>query len=78
MEVIEEPVPGLYYVNATGQLMSVRALVFTRGELTHVLVEYLDGRMARLATEEWNGQVIARYTECLGELQRDLGLGYEI
>ena len=65
MAVRQRPVPGLYYINLTGQLIKVRALVYSAGVLTRVVVEYLDGRRARLPLDEWNWLELDRYSDLL-------------
>ena len=52
MTVRQKPVPGFYYINLTGQLIKVRALLYVEGAVRRVILEYLDGSVIKLALEE--------------------------
>lgn len=65
MTVRQKPVPGFYYINLTGQLIKVRALLYVGGAVRRVVVEYLDGSVLKLALEEWDWLDLARYTDWL-------------
>ncbi len=63
MAVKQRPVPGFYYINLAGQLIKVRALVYSGGVLNRVVVEFLDGRRAHLPLDEWNWMELDRYSD---------------
>lgn len=65
MTVRQKPVPGFYYINLTGQLIKVRALLYVDGRVRRVVLEYLDGSVIKLALEEWDWLDLARYTDWL-------------
>lgn len=65
MAVKQQPVPGFYYINLTGQLIKVRALVYNDGSLARVVVEYLDGRRVHLPLDEWNWLELDRYSDLI-------------
>ena len=65
MTVRQKPVPGFYYINLTGQLIKVRALLYVEGAVRRVILEYLDGSVVKLALEEWDWLGLARYTDWL-------------
>ncbi len=65
MTVRQKPVPGFYYINVTGQLIKVRALLYAQGCVRRVVIEYLDGSVINLALEEWDWLDLARYTDWL-------------
>lgn len=65
MTVRQKPVPGFYYINLTGQLIKVRALLYVQGLVRRVVIEYLDGSVIKLALEEWDWLDLARYTDWL-------------
>jgi len=49
----QEPVPGNYYVNLTGQLIKVRYLLYSGGEISMVMLEYQDGHQLKVQLDEW-------------------------
>ncbi len=65
MTVRQKPVPGFYYINVTGQLIKVRALLYVQGMVRRVVIEYLDGSVIKLALDEWDWMDLARYTDWL-------------
>lgn len=65
MTVRQKPVPGFYYINVTGQLIKVRALLYVQGIVRRVVLEYLDGSVIKLALQEWDWLDLARYTDWL-------------
>ncbi len=65
MTVRQKPVPGFYYINVTGQLIKVRALLYVQGSVRRVVIEYLDGSVIKLALDEWDWLDLARYTDWL-------------
>lgn len=65
MAARQKPVPGFYYINLTGQLIKVRALLYVDGVVRRVVLEYLDGSVIKLALEEWDWLDLARYTDWL-------------
>lgn len=61
----QRPVPGFYYINFSGQLLKVRALLYADGQVRRVVLEYLDGSVIHVAIEEWEWLDLARYTDWL-------------
>ncbi len=54
MSMQQQPRVGSWYVNMTGKLMKVRALVYHFGRLTGVSIEYLDGSRHLADITSWN------------------------
>ncbi|MDH5631675.1 MAG: hypothetical protein OEZ10_01625 [Gammaproteobacteria bacterium] len=47
------PIPGNWYVDKTGALFKVKALVYEAGELNHLILDYPRGSRHRLPIELW-------------------------
>jgi len=58
-----EPVPGNYYVNLTGQLIKVRYLLYSYGEMTMVMLEYQDGHQLKVQLDEWEWLDLRDYSD---------------
>ncbi len=78
MAVKQEPVPGYYYINLTGQLIKVKALLYVEGGLQRVVVEYLDGKVLNIRLDEWNWLDLSVYSEWLETRRVDTELEYEV
>lgn len=78
MSVKQRAVPGYYYINLTGQLIRVKALLYVNGALAMVMIEYMDGRTVKVSSEEWGLLDLSMYTEWLGKRKEDLDLENEI
>ena len=78
MAVKQKPVPGYYYINLTGQLIRVKALLYVEGEMARVFIEYMDGRTVKVSAEEWSWLDLSMYTEWLGRRKQDMELENEL
>lgn len=78
MAVKQEPVPGYYYINLTGQLIKVKALLYIEGGLARVVVEYLDGKILNIRLDEWNWLDLSVYSEWLETRNVQKDLEYEV
>ncbi len=78
MAVRQEPVPGYYYINLTGQLIKVKALLYVDGSLGRVVVEYLDGKILNIRLDEWNWLDLSVYSEWLETRNLESELEYEV
>jgi hypothetical protein len=78
MAVKQQPVPGYYYINLTGQLIKVKALLYADGQLSRVVVEYLDGKILNIRLDEWNWLDLSVYSEWLETRNVDTDLEYEV
>jgi len=78
MTVRQRPVPGFYYINFTGQLIKVRALLYAEGEVRRVVLEYLDGSVIHVPMQEWDWLDLARYTDWLDRRRPRLDLEREL
>ncbi len=77
MAVKQKPVPGYYYINLTGQLIRVKALLYVDGNLARVVIEYMDGRTVKVSAEEWAWLDLSMYTEWLGRRKQEMELENE-
>ncbi len=46
-------IPGYWYANIVGQLVQVRAVLYTNGVLTRILLEYINGRRDFVDPDGW-------------------------
>ena len=63
MAIQYKPIPGRYYINHTGQMVKVRALLYRDGLLNKVIIEYLDGNIIYIAAKEWSWLDLSIYND---------------
>ncbi len=66
MSIQQKPIPGRYYINLTGQMIKVRALLYLEGLLNKIVIEYLDGGVIYVDANEWDWLDISMYSEWNG------------
>lgn len=76
MATQQTPIPGNYYVNKTGQLIKVRYILYSDGDVSRVILEYLDGHRMSVELEEWSWLDLTRYSDWY--LERESETGQEI
>jgi hypothetical protein len=54
MYLQQKPIPGYWYSNLSGQLLQVRALVYTSGERRRIVLEDIHGKRDHVDAEGWN------------------------
>jgi len=54
MYLQQKPIPGYWYSNLAGQLLQVRALVYTNGQRRSVVLEDIHGKRNYVDTDGWN------------------------
>lgn len=47
------PIPGYWYANIVGQLVQVRAVLYTNGALSRIVLEYINGRRDFVDSDGW-------------------------
>lgn len=79
MTIQHQPIPGRYYINLTGQMIKVRALLYRDGLLNKVIIEYLDGNIIYVAADEWSWLDLSIYNEWKGSrrLKREIDIEKE-
>ncbi|HEC28794.1 MAG TPA: hypothetical protein ENI65_04305 [Gammaproteobacteria bacterium] len=78
MENQQKPVPGKYYVNLTGQLIKVRYLIYSHGEISLILLEYQDGHQISVDCQEWNWLDLKHYTDWFLDNRKSADSGLEV
>ncbi|MGB5305097.1 MAG: hypothetical protein WBO06_11695 [Gammaproteobacteria bacterium] len=51
----QKPIPGYWYSNLAGQLIQVRALVYSAGTQSRVVLEDINGKRDYVELERWRG-----------------------
>jgi len=51
----QKPIPGYWYSNFSGQLIQVRALVFSQGRRSRIIIEDINGRRESIDFSLWCG-----------------------
>jgi len=59
----QQPVPGEYYINLTGQLIKVRYLLYKQDVISLILLEYQDGHRMSVKLDEWNWLDLKPYSD---------------
>lgn len=59
----QQPVPGEYYINLTGQLIKVRYLLYSQAEISLIMLEYQDGHRLSVKLNEWFWMDLKPYSE---------------
>ena len=73
----QQPVPGNYYVNLTGQLIKVRYLLYSNAELSTIVLEYQDGCRLFVSLDEWDWLDLRPYSDWFfGDKSVDSGQEY--
>ncbi len=49
----QKPIPGYWYSNQSGQLIQVRAIVFTGGRGNRIVIEDISGKRQSLDVPSW-------------------------
>jgi hypothetical protein len=78
MGIQQRPVPGYYYINLTGQMIKVKALLYVEGDLSRVVIEYLDGRTININVDEWSWLDLSVYSEWLETRKETRDIEYEV
>lgn len=51
----QKPIPGYWYSNLAGQLIQVRAIVFSSGRHTRIVLEDITGKRQSVDMASWRG-----------------------
>ncbi len=49
----QKPIPGYWYSNLSGQLIQVRAILYTSGERSHIVLEDIHGKLDYVDLDGW-------------------------
>jgi hypothetical protein len=75
MYLQQQPIPGYWYSNLSGQLIQVRALVYLSGKRSRVVLEDISGKRESVDYEDWHGMDMVLHSPVLEQQQeaaRDL------
>lgn len=78
MSTQQKPIPGRYYINLTGQMIKVRALLYFEGSLNKVVMEYLDGGVIHIDVDEWDWLDLSMYNEWSGSYRAEREIEKEV
>jgi hypothetical protein len=51
----QKPIPGYWYSNFSGQLIQVRAIVFSQGRHNRIIIEDINGKRESIDFSLWCG-----------------------
>jgi hypothetical protein len=51
----QKPIPGYWYSNLSGQLIQVRAIVFSAGKSSRIVLEDINGKRETVDLQSWHG-----------------------
>ncbi len=51
----QKPIPGYWYSNLAGQLIQVRAIVFSSGRHNRIILEDISGKRQSVDMASWRG-----------------------
>ena len=60
---VQQPVPGEYYINETGQLIKVRCMLYRDAEISMIMLQYQDGCHLTIRMDEWNWLALKPYSD---------------
>jgi len=49
----QKPIPGYWYTNIVGQLVQVRAVMYSRGRISCIALEYASGKRDYIDLDGW-------------------------
>ena len=50
---IQNPIAGAWFINTSGRLIKVRLIMFDKGIVHRVLIQYVDGTMKLISENDW-------------------------
>lgn len=62
MAQIQKPVVNAWYTNLTGQLFKVRFVMYCEGQVSHVMIEYVNGTLQTINHHEWECLKLIRHS----------------
>jgi len=71
----QKPIPGYWYSNLSGHLIQVRALVYSAGRRSRIVLEDISGKRETVDYENWHGMDMVLHSPVLEQRQevaRDL------
>jgi hypothetical protein len=65
----QKPIPGYWYSNFSGQLIQVRALVYSLGERSLIVLEDINGKRETVDIESWHGMDLVLHSPVVDQSQ---------
>ena len=66
----QKPIPGYWYSNLAGQLIQVRAIVFSSGRHSRIILEDISGKRQSVDLNSWRGMDMVLHSPVV-DRQRD-------
>ncbi|MGD2137495.1 MAG: hypothetical protein PVJ66_01675 [Gammaproteobacteria bacterium] len=66
MYLQQKPIPGYWYSNLSGQLIQVRALVYSSGKRSRIVLEDISGKRESVDLEGWDGMDLVLHSPATG------------
>jgi hypothetical protein len=66
----QNPIPGYWYSNLAGQLIQVRAIVFTAGQRSRIILEDISGKRQSVDLVNWRSMDMVLHSP-VADRQRD-------
>ena len=67
----QKPIPGYWYSNFSGQLIQVRALVYSSGERSLIVLEDINGKRETVDIESWHGMDLVLHSPVVDQSQEE-------
>jgi len=67
----QKPIPGYWYSNFSGQLIQVRALVYSSGERSLIVLEDINGKRESVDIESWHGMDLVLHSPVVDQSQEE-------
>lgn len=71
MYLQQKPIPGYWYSNLSGQLIQVRALVYSSGTHQRIVIEDISGKRESVDMESWQEMDLVLHSP-VSEQHRDI------
>ncbi|MEA2094966.1 MAG: hypothetical protein U9P11_10435 [Pseudomonadota bacterium] len=55
MTLQQNPIPGYWYSNLSSQLIQVRAILYTSGKRSHIILEDINSKREYVPVADWKG-----------------------
>ena len=67
----QKPIPGYWYSNQSGQLIQVRAIVFSGGRGNRIVIEDISGKRQSLDVPSWREMDLVLHSPVADREKRD-------
>lgn len=62
MEQNQKPTVNTWYTNLTGQLFKVRFVMYVESQVSHIMIEYVNGTTQTINHHEWECLKLVRHS----------------